>query len=134
VALDPSDDCGVPHGLVLIVDDSDCVRSVVCRTLTLGGYEVLSADGVGSCRQLFAEHPVELVVVDLYLAGECGIALMREMRDARAEVPLVVISGILDGEIRALLAAAELEEKVWALAKPFTPAQLLDVVSQALAA
>jgi DNA-binding response OmpR family regulator len=110
------------------------VRSLVGRTLIVGGYEILEADGPQSSRQLLAVFTVTLAIVDLHLAGADGLALMREIRRAQPRLPLIAMSGTLAGELRDLLTAAELRDNVWPLAKPFTPAELLDMVSRALAA
>jgi CheY-like chemotaxis protein len=133
-APSPSGACNGPQALVLIVDDNDTVRSLVGRTLIVGGYEILEADGPQSSRQLLAVFTVTLAIVDLHLAGADGLALMREIRRAQPRLPLIAMSGTLAGELRDLLTAAELRDNVWPLAKPFTPAELLDMVSRALAA
>ena len=132
-APNPSGACGGPQALVLIVEDNETVRSLVGRALLLGGYEVLEADGPTSSRQLLAVFTITLAIVDLHLSGEDGLALMREIRQAQPQLPLIAMSGTIEGELRELLTAAELRANVWPLTKPFTPAELLDTVSQALA-
>jgi two-component system OmpR family response regulator len=133
-APSPSDACGNPQALVLIVEDDDTVRALVGRTLVLHGYEVLEADGPRSSRQLLAAFAVTLAIVDLHLSGEDGLALMHEIRQARPRLPLIAISGAIAEELHELLTAAALRDNVWPLAKPFTPADLLGTVSRALAA
>jgi DNA-binding NtrC family response regulator len=130
----PSGVCGGPQALVLIVEDNDTVRSLVGRTLILGGYEVLEADGVKSTRQLLTAFTVTLAIVDLHLSGDDGVALMHEIRRVHPKMPLIAMSGTIEGELRDLLAAARLRDRVWPLTKPFTPTELLVTVYRALAA
>lgn len=59
-APSPSGGCGDPQPLVLIIDDNHVVRSLVGRTLELGGYEVLEADGSDGSRQLLAAFVMAL--------------------------------------------------------------------------
>jgi two-component system response regulator FlrC len=131
-ASSPSGACGGPRALVLIVEDNDTVRSLVGRTLLLGGYEVVEADSPQSSRKLLGVFAVALAIVDLHLSDEDGLALMREIREAQPRLPLIAMSGTIDGELRELLTGAELRDNVWSLPKPFTPAELLDTVFRAL--
>lgn len=133
-ASSPNAAGGGPQTLILIVEDNDVVRSLVGRTLVLGGYEVLEADGPQSGRQLLAAFAVALAIVDLHLSGEDGLALMHEIRRAQPSLPLIAMSGAIEGELRELLTAAGLCDNVWPLTKPFTPAEIRHMVSRALAA
>lgn len=133
-APNPSGACGGPRALVLIVEDNEIVRALVGRTLLLGGYEVVEADDPESSRQLLAVFAVALAIVDLRLSGEDGLALMREIREAQPELPLIAMSGTIEEELRELLATAAFRDRVWPLPKPFAPAKLLDTVARALAA
>lgn len=49
-------------------------------------------------------------------------------------MPLLAISGTVDGELRQQLTAAGLRHNVWALTTPFTPRELLHTVARVLAA
>jgi DNA-binding response OmpR family regulator len=133
-ATSPSGACGGNKPLVLIIEDNGSVRSLLCRTLTLAGYDVIEADGGHGGRKLLKVLAVEVVIVDLHLPDGDGIALMAEIRQLQAWLPLIAISGVIDEEIRIRLRDANLGCKVWGLAKPFAPEQLIDTVQEALAA
>lgn len=134
VAPSLSGGCGAPRALVLIIDDHDVVRTLVGRTLELGGYDILEADGSKSCRQLLAAFVVGLAIVDVQLSDEDGVALMREIRQAQPGLPLLATSAMADGALRERLAEAGLHHRVWTLTKPFTPGELLHTVARVLAA
>jgi two-component system response regulator RegX3 len=61
--------------------------------LTREGYDVeLASDGIDALRR-FADHPPDLVLLDLLLPGMPGIEVCRRMRDI-APVPIIVVSAL----------------------------------------
>lgn len=67
---------------LLVVDDDDEIRELLCDYLTDAGYTVLAAaDGEGMRAQLAASK-VDLVVLDLMLPGEDGLSACRRLREA----------------------------------------------------
>lgn len=70
---------GATHGkTILVVDDDDCVRRTVARTLELGGFRVLCASNVNAALQISAEHEdASLVVADMHMPG-CTARSSRE--------------------------------------------------------
>jgi CheY-like chemotaxis protein len=133
-APSPSGGCRAPQALVLIIDENHVVRSLVGRTLELGGYDVLEADGPKSGRQPLAAFVVALAIVDMQLSDGDGIALMREIRQAQPGLPLLAISAAVGGTLREQLADAGLQHRTWTLTKPFTPGELLHTIARLLAA
>lgn len=116
--------------LVLIIDDDALVRSALCRILQRGGYEVIAAStGVEGLR-LFAERRPRLVITDVIMPDKDGIETMREMRAAAPETPIIAVSG--GGRIgnADLLRMARGLGADAILAKPFEPAQLLELVGR----
>ncbi len=118
---------------VLVIDDNGTVRSLLRRMLALAGYEVIEADRGHTGRRLLKVLAVAVVIVDLQLPDQDGIDVMVEIRQGHPWLPLIAISGTMEGEIRTRLHAADLCRKVWSLAKPFTPEQLIATVQEALA-
>jgi len=45
--------------------------------------------------QILAEEPVDLIILDLRLAGEDGMAIVRSLRDQSA-IPVVMLTGVRD--------------------------------------
>lgn len=77
---------------VLVVDDEPGVRKVLRRGLEADGYAVYEAANMaGLMRRLEAEPRIDLVTLDLGLAGEDGLQLAREVRALR-NVPIVMIT------------------------------------------
>jgi DNA-binding response OmpR family regulator len=67
------------------------------------------------------DQAVDLVVLDLHLAGEDGMALARGMREKSA-IPIIMLTGMLDEDDR--VRALELGADDY-ITKPFSPRQLL---------
>ena len=120
-----------PHGpaarRVLVVEDDDDVRRVICRLLTLYGYHTEeSSNGIGAYAHLRL-CPPDLLLLDLVLPGDVsGFDVVRRMREHAPwrTVPVVpmIASLDLDDRIQAL-------GPRFVLRKPFSLEDLLDVVS-----
>ncbi len=115
--------------LILLVDDDGPLRSVLRRTLERAGYAVLEASDGRSALRALGHDAVDLVLTDIIMPDMEGIELMRELRKARPELPVIVMSG---GGILApnvyLQMASDLGA-VRVLAKPFDSADLLSAVA-----
>jgi DNA-binding response OmpR family regulator len=66
---------------VLVVDDEPSIR-LLCRVnLELEGYTVLEAATVPAARELLADGGIDVVLVDVHIAGHDGRDLVRELRE-----------------------------------------------------
>ena len=68
---------------LLVVDDDDEIRELLCDYLTDAGYNVLAAADGEQMREQLARHKVDLVVLDLMLPGEDGLSLCRQLQATR---------------------------------------------------
>lgn len=77
---------------ILVVDDDPRLREMLRRFLQQEGFTVaLAADG-GAMRKELAARPFDLVLLDLVLPGEDGLALARELRSG-SDMPIIILSG-----------------------------------------
>jgi two-component system phosphate regulon response regulator OmpR len=107
---------------ILVVDDDASLR-LLCRiNLELEGYRVVEAPTVADAEEALAGGGVDLVLLDVHVGADDGIALMRSLRRRkhRASVVLFTGSAHLDPETRA--------EADGVVAKPFRLDELFDVV------
>lgn len=97
--------------LVLLVEDETPVRNLATRKLSRLGWQVLAADSAESALSIVESRlgDLALVVADLALPGNDGLALIRDLRARRPDLPAVLASGYaasaatLDGpEVRLL--------------------------------
>src|SRR3954467_1232020 len=82
---------------ILVVDDSDTMRAVIAKTLTLAGVEVgnlfQAANGLLGMEVLRREW-VDLVLADINMPVMNGVGMVGEMRDdpALAAIPVIIVS------------------------------------------
>ncbi|GGB58543.1 response regulator [Deinococcus soli (ex Cha et al. 2016)] len=120
-----------PPITVLVVDDSVSVRKALERILAPQGYLIRMADSAESALENLEPLP-DLVLADILMPGMSGLELTRIMGDRGLNVPVMLMSGIVD-EVTQRDAQAAGARGV--LRKPFTPAELLPAIEpQVLAA
>jgi DNA-binding response OmpR family regulator len=107
---------------VLVVDDDPAMRQLLASYLGEHDVEVATA----SCRQEMAARlrsgEPHLVILDLRLGQDDGLALLREIR-ARSELPVIITTGHRRDEIDRVI-GLELGADDY-LTKPFSPRELL---------
>ena len=112
-----------PAGRALVIDDEELVRTVAVAVLQRAGWEVdEAADGSAGLAAYRRRRP-DVVLLDLSLPGQPGEDVLAELLAFDPAARVVVASGLLPDEPPAGAAGA--------LAKPFTPAQLLAAVRAA---
>lgn len=84
---------GVGRPCVLVVDDDDPVRETLADILDLEGFCTLQAANVGAALGLLREHAVDVLVTDLSMPGEDGIALIRRARSINRHLPAILLTG-----------------------------------------
>jgi two-component system chemotaxis response regulator CheY len=105
--------------LVLVVDDSATVRSVINMTLTEMRYKVMEAsDGVMALR-LAKEHKFDLIITDLNMPNMDGCTLCQELRKTPGYrfTPILMLTTVGKEQAKTCGASAWLQ-------KPFKPEQL----------
>ena len=106
---------------ILVVDDDAEIRTLLSEFLTRQGLNVTAvADGRGMDSAM-EEGQFDLVVLDLMLPGEDGIALCRRLR-TRTTVPIIMLTA--RGEEADRIAGLETGADDY-LPKPFNPRELL---------
>jgi CheY-like chemotaxis protein len=113
---------------ILVVDDDEDVRKMLCLVLAAEGYTAIgAADGLEALRQMRQGEPPALIVIDLMMPRMDGDALIHAMAaDASlAKVPIAVISGQLVSESQA-----PGPQVIARMVKPVELSDLLDVVHQ----
>jgi two-component system phosphate regulon response regulator OmpR len=125
----PSDNRAMePAAQLLVVDDDASVREMLAEYLGTHGYAVRSAaDGTAMRAALEAELP-DLVLLDLRLPGEDGLALARFLRE-RYDLGIVMVTAAGDTIDRVVGLEVGADDYV---AKPFDPRELLARVKSVL--
>ena len=76
---------------ILVVDDDRAVRDALRRALTLGGYEVLLAEGGQQGLTEIATGLPDAVVLDVGMPGLDGLEVCRRLRGAGNRVPVLML-------------------------------------------
>jgi DNA-binding response OmpR family regulator len=108
-----------PH--ILIVDDDPQIRDLLEEYLTANDLRVSVTSTGRDMRSVLTDQAVDLVVLDLRLAGEDGMALARKLREESA-IPVIILTGVRDEADRVM--GLELGADDY-LTKPFSPRELL---------
>lgn len=107
--------------LILVLDDDRDIRELLAEYLDANGYRTLAAaDGVEMWRVLETHHP-DLLVLDLNLPGEDGLALCRKLR-VKSSLPIIMLTARGDPVDRILGLEMGADDY---LTKPFEPRELL---------
>ena len=109
----------IPH--VLVVDDDPTIRELVSDYLGKNDLRVTAVSDGRSMQAILADQVVDLVVLDLKLRGEDGMALARRLRDD-SEIPIVMLTGRSEEADRVM--GLELGADDY-LTKPFSTRELL---------
>ena len=113
---EPDVACG--SGQVLVIDDEAMVRDVIGDVLRMGGYQVEDAiDGPAGLGRIRApEARYDLVLLDLTMPGMDGVEVFVEIKKARPDLRIVVMSGYNRGSVLKLFTDAVPDDF---LEKPF---------------
>ncbi len=116
--------------MILVVEDEDELRALTSEELADAGYRVSEAATVALARDILTTEAVDLVVTDLKMPGEDGLALLRWMQMRPGMPPAIVVSGVTDPATRRSVGEAG---AVVMLGKPCGDGELEKAVAEVLA-
>ena len=77
---------------ILVVEDDPTVHDAVATALTRAGHTVTSAHDGAEAVVAFAEHPHDLVLLDLMLPTIGGFEVARRLRSMRRDLPIIMVT------------------------------------------
>jgi len=108
-----------PH--ILVVDDDPQIGDLIRDYLTKHGYRVSWAANGNDMRRELKKSNIDLVILDIMLPGDDGLALCRQLRET-SDIMIIMLSAIGDEADR--IVGLEIGADDY-LAKPFSPRELL---------
>src|SRR3981081_2369788 len=108
-----------PH--VLAIDDDPAMRELIADYLCENDLRVTTVATGADMDKVLAEHAIDVVVLDLRLAGEDGMQLAKKLRET-SEVPIIIVSGRKDEADRVMGLELGADDYI---TKPFGPRELL---------
>jgi two-component system phosphate regulon response regulator OmpR len=107
---------------ILMVDDDVRMRELLQRYLGEQGFEVRTASDAAQMDELLAQEQPDLLVLDLMMPGEDGLAICRRLRATGSNMPIIMLTARGD-EIDRIV-GLEMGADDY-LPKPFNPRELL---------
>jgi len=115
---------------ILVVDDEESIREVVCSMLTLAGYSCTAAASGNEALALLASgEEFELMLSDLMMAEMQGDILLERAKERFPDMPVIMVTAVSD--LSVALGAIRNGAYDYVL-KPFERDQLLNTVKRAL--
>jgi CheY-like chemotaxis protein len=119
------------HGVILLVEDHPTLRDTLALALGRAGYQVHSAATPREAIEYWQDHSseVDLLLVDCALGCASGRVLASELRQDRAELRVLYVSGAVEH----LPESGTIGPHEACLAKPFGSQALLHAIETLLA-
>jgi len=115
---------------IMVVDDEESIREVVCSMLTLAGYSCTAAASGNEALALLASgEEFELMLSDLMMAEMQGDILLERAKERFPDMPVIMVTAVSD--LSVALGAIRNGAYDYVL-KPFERDQLLNTVKRAL--
>ena len=109
----------IPH--IAVVDDHKDIRELVSRYLGDHGYRVSAVESAAACRRLLERSAPDVLVLDIMMPGEDGLALCRDLR-ATSQLPIIFLTAVAEDTDRIIGLEMGADDY---LTKPFNPRELL---------
>lgn len=110
---------------VLVVDDEPIVLQSCRLVLEAEGWEVVSAASVAEALSRLESITPDLLLIDVKMPVHDGMYLMRQVKEMKPDIPIIVMSGY---PTRETISKAEDLGAATFLPKPFTPDELADTL------
>jgi DNA-binding response OmpR family regulator len=117
---------GEPH--ILLVDDERSIRDPLAVYLARNGLRVSKAKDVAEARQALAAYAVDLILLDIMMPGEDGLALCAQVR-ATSGIPVILLTARVEETDRIVGLEIGADDYV---TKPFSPRELLARIKSVL--
>ncbi len=89
---------------ILIIDDEEKLRNLLCRIISLEGYQVLEAADLKSGLKLLDRHLIDLVLCDVKLPDGNGVDFVTTLKTKRPDIEVILLTayGNIPDGIRAM--------------------------------
>jgi DNA-binding response OmpR family regulator len=115
-----------PH--ILLVDDERSIRDPLAQYLARNGVRVSKAKDAAEARQVLAAYAVDLILLDVMMPGEDGLAFCAHVR-ATSGIPVILLTARVEETDRIVGLEIGADDYV---TKPFSPRELLARIKSVL--
>ena len=81
---------------ILVVEDDNELNQLFCRTLNRNGYVALGASDAAQALVMLEKESVDLIISDVMMPGMDGFEFVRQLRDAKMTLPVMMITAKSD--------------------------------------
>ena len=81
---------------ILVVEDDNELNQLFCRTLNRNGYVALGASDAAQALVMLEKEAVDLIISDVMMPGMDGFEFVRQLRDAKMTLPVMMITAKSD--------------------------------------
>src|SRR5678816_1018279 len=106
---------------ILVVDDDAAIRDLVREYLSEHDYQVSVAENGADMDKVLAAEIVDLVILDLKLPDEDGLAIARRLRES-LDIPIIILTGRKEEADRVMGLELGADDYV---TKPFSQRELM---------
>jgi DNA-binding response OmpR family regulator len=117
---------------ILVIDDDDDVRAMLCLTLTQAGHTAIEARNGKEGLQQFTHANADLVITDIVMPEKEGLEVLMELRKKQPPVKIIAISGGGRQSTADYLHVAKLMGASKVLSKPFSNEALMVAINELL--
>ena len=114
---------------ILVMEDDPTISAALDMILTEAGYDIDVAETGEAALELFEQKQFDLIIADLKLPGINGMEVIRQVKEKKPEIEVIVITGV--GTQPIAEEALELGAHDF-LPKPFTDDQIKTAINEAL--
>jgi two-component system, OmpR family, response regulator len=107
---------------ILVVDDDLEIRKLLARYMKEQGFRVQLASRCAEVRERIATNQIDLIVLDVMLPDGSGLDLCRDLRSARSNVPIILLTALKEDVDRIIGLEIGADDY---LGKPFNPRELV---------
>jgi DNA-binding NtrC family response regulator len=125
-----------PMPSLLVIDDDNLHRMIICRVAAKAGYLPAGAASYDEAAQLVQKTTFDCITLDLSLGEHAGVEMLRHLWVIGCKAPIIIISGCDDATCNESEKVAEsLKLNVWeSIPKPVDMAVLRDSLGRLKAA
>jgi len=76
---------------VLVVEDEDTTRLLICQYFAEAGYTIYEADSAEQAETILADKTIDLMLSDIQLPGDDGLSLIRKIRSS-SDMGIILIT------------------------------------------
>lgn len=115
---------------ILVVDDEDIIRMLICDTLEDLGYEIYEAEDGEEALKKLNQQMYDLVILDYMMPNLSGIEVIERLQeDIKKSLPILMLTAKAQEADRKTVLEKGAD---YFMSKPFSPVDLINVVEEIL--